>query len=219
MAIKTIQPDVFEMGAKTDRPKHDHSVPPIRVQTHTNNILTACGLTVVPMVAFTSIALAFVFANTIRNQGCSFDNLCPTAGLINATSEAYYDVDFSATSLVFIASWSSTISFALVGSLMSMYAYLAATQMLHHPDLATRDGNSLSPYQLSLIIRVLSAEVLSLWSLIRPSGRKTLRRIINQGEYPPVSPRPLRRSVMVFGLALLGWCVLASNLFNVVLAD
>ncbi|KAJ8112531.1 hypothetical protein OPT61_g5117 [Boeremia exigua] len=176
MARKAAQADVFEMSSKRSRPATDGYTPPVRISTHTHNILVACGLIVLPMIIFTSVALAFVFSNTVSNEGCSFDNLCPTAGLINTTSNAYYYVDFSATSLVFISSWSSTISFTLVGVLMSIYAYSVAAQMLHHPNFAPHHRDSPSPYQLSLVIRVLNAEILSLWSLLQPSGRKILRR-------------------------------------------
>jgi hypothetical protein len=204
--------DVFEMSTKPARPKSGGYGPAIGVQAHTHNILLACGLIVVPMVAFTSVVLAFVFANIVSNQGCSFNDLCHTAGLINATSNTYYYVDFSATSLIFISSWSSTVSFALVGVLMSMYAYSIAAQMLHHPNLAPQLGNSMSPYQISLILRVLNAEILSLWSIVQHSGRKALPRTSNQKIHYPVSPNPLRRSVVVFSLALFGWYVSARKL-------
>ncbi|KAF1364665.1 hypothetical protein EJ07DRAFT_151120 [Lizonia empirigonia] len=205
MAHKTAQADVFEMSSKQARPKTGDYTPAVRISTHTHKILVACGLIVFPMIIFTSVVLAFVFSNTVSNQGCSFDDLCPAAGLINATSSTYYYVDFSATSLVFISSWSSTISFALVVVLMSMYAYSIAAQMLHHPDFAPQLGNGLSPYQLSLVIRVLNAEILSLWSLVQPLSRKTIRKTSGQEYHQAVSSRPLQRSAIVFGLTLFGW--------------
>lgn len=186
--------------------------PAVRISTYTCNILVACSLVVLPMIICTSVVLAFVFFNTVSNQGCSFDDLCPAAGLINATRSTYYYVDFSATSLVFISSWSSTISFAMVGVLMSMYAYFVAAQMLLNPDSATQLGTGLSPYQLSLMIRVLNAEVLSLWNLSQRLGRKALRKSSNQENHQAVSPGPLRKSVGVFVLALFGWYVSARKI-------
>ncbi|KAH6633296.1 hypothetical protein C7974DRAFT_169050 [Boeremia exigua] len=214
MANKTAQAEIFEMSSKQARPKTGGYTPAVRISTHTHNILVACSLIVLPMIIFTSVALAFVFSNTVSNQGCSFDDLCPTAGLINTTSSNYYYVDFSATSLVFISSWSSTISFALVGVLMSMYAYSIAAEMLHRPDFSPQHGNAMSPYQLSLVIRVLNAEIFSLWNLVQPLGRKTLRKTSGQEYHQEVSSRPLRRSLVVFGLALFGCvCIQAADTY------
>jgi hypothetical protein len=207
MAHNNARPNTFKMRSERALPKPGGYTPAVRISAHTHDILVACSLIVVPMILFTSVSLALVFSNTSSNQGCSFDDLCPTAGLINATSNNYYYVDFSATSLVFISSWSSTISFALIGILINVYAYSVAAQILHHPDLAPQHGNSLRPFQLSLMLKVLNAEVLSLWSLLQPLGRKSLRKTNDQESHQTISPRPLRRSLVVFGVALFGWYV------------
>jgi hypothetical protein len=212
MANKTAQADAFEMSLKQARPKNAGYTPAERISTHTQNILMSCSLVVLPIGIFTSVVLAFVFLNTVSNQGCSFDDLCLAAGLINATSNSYYYVDFSATSLVFISSWSSTISFAMVGVLMSMYAYSVAAQMLYNPDSAPQLGHGLSPYQLSLLLRVLNAETLSLWGLSQPLGQKALRKTNGQEDRQRVNSRPLQKSVAVFGLALFGWYVCARSI-------
>jgi hypothetical protein len=129
------------------------------------------------MVIFTSAFVVFVSADTVNNPGCSLEDLCATAGLLNATSKSSYYVDFSATSLIFISSWSSTVSFALVGVLMTMYGYSIAAQLLRASASEQKSGTGLTPYQISLLIWTLGAEMLALWELSQPKGRRALRRL------------------------------------------
>jgi hypothetical protein len=58
-------------------------------------------------------------------------SLCPYLDTPGPANSLYHYVDFPAGRLAFILSSSSTISFALVGVLMSMYGYVDASQILH----------------------------------------------------------------------------------------
>jgi hypothetical protein len=172
-------------------------------RVHIRNILIACSLVVLPMVVFTSAFLVFVFANTVNNPGCSFEDLCATSGLLNATSKSSYYVDFSATSLVFISSWSSTVSFALVGVLMTMYGYSIAAKLLGASASEQKYATGLTPYQISLLIRTLGAQMLVLWELSQPTGRRALRRLKSREGYSATTDA-LRKAAAVLCLSVLG---------------
>jgi hypothetical protein len=167
------------------------------------NISVAWFIVVLLPVAFTSVFLVFVFANTVNNPWCSFEDLCATLGLLNATSKSSYYVDFSVTSLVFTTSRSSTIGFALVGVLMTMYGYSIAAQLLWESASEQRTGTGLTPYQISLLIRTLGAEMLALWELSEPKGRRALRRVRSKKEQP-VSPAALRKAAAILCLDVFG---------------
>jgi hypothetical protein len=128
------------------------------------------------------VFLIFVFANMVYNPGCLFEDLYATAGLLNATSKSSYYIGFSAMSLMFMSSWSSTTSFALVGALMTMYGYSVSAQLLPESALEQRSGTGLTPYQISLLIRTLGAEMLALWELLQPNGQRVLRRVRSKKE-------------------------------------
>ncbi|KAF2744677.1 hypothetical protein M011DRAFT_408147 [Sporormia fimetaria CBS 119925] len=132
---------------------------------HASKIVLSCSLIVLPLVAFTVALLWIVFRNLVDQTPCPFPDLCPGSDLLNATDKQYYYVDFSATRLAFLASLSSSISFSLVGVVMSMYAYIIAKDLL---SVSTSPGPSEqlpSPYQTSVLIRLLNAELLMLWEI------------------------------------------------------
>jgi hypothetical protein len=122
---------------------------------------------------------------------------------MNATSKSSYYVDFPATSLVFISSWSSTISFALVGLLTTMYGYCIAAQLLRKSVSERKTGTGLTPYQTSLTIRALGADMLALWELSQPKGRKALRRVTFSGG-ESAKPLALRKATVLSCLGVLG---------------
>jgi len=168
-------------------------------------LLTSC-LVITPMIAFTSIILGFVFMNIVDNFGCSPDYLCSGNGLMNRTSKYYYYVDFPAASLGFISSLSSTVSFTLVGVLMPMFAYTIAAQLIRTSSNQDERETLLSPYQTSLMMRVLNAEILSLWELSsQPVGRRALRISKHAEDLDRREKKPtmLRKSALVFILCIL----------------
>lgn len=124
-----------------------------------------CFLVTVPMLVFTIVLIWIVLAHSLDQASCPYSDLCPGTDLINATTGSDYYVDVPAGQLTFIASWSSTISFILIGPLMTLFAYSTARQLQNY----TQSEDSLkllpSPYQTSLLIRVLNAEQLPLWDI------------------------------------------------------
>ena len=79
-------------------------------ETENRNIILLCLLITMPMAAFTATILWLVFRYKIDHMQCAYQELCPKDGLNNSTNNANnYYVDFPATRLIFIASWSSTV--------------------------------------------------------------------------------------------------------------
>jgi hypothetical protein len=122
------------------------------------------------MLASSIAILYIVFANLIEG-GCPTQELCSGSDLVNTTSKGYYYVDFPAARLAFVSSWSSTVSFALVGFFMTMFAYVNAATLLHASDNA--DQASLpTPHQMSVLLKVMNAEMLVLYTLAMSKLKK-----------------------------------------------
>jgi hypothetical protein len=164
----------------------------------TRKILFICSLIVVPMVAFTTTILWLIFGNLIGAAVCPYPDLCPALSATNGTDslDNYY-VDFPAARLVFIASWSSSLSLTLVAALMSIYSYATAAQFrqISGPNPPTKTLPT--SYQTNLLFRILNAELMTLFGLFRLKFQQVFwDRKRNEGarEQSPL----LRSSIIVF---------------------
>ncbi|KAF2195565.1 hypothetical protein K469DRAFT_649646 [Zopfia rhizophila CBS 207.26] len=137
---------------------------------HTRKIILQCLLVTTPMLASSIIVLYIVYAQLIE-EGCPSQELCPGPNLTNVTLKTHYYVDFPAARLAFISSWSSTVSFALVGFLMAIYAYTNAATLLDASENADQESLP-SPHQMSVLLRILNAELIVLYSLATSKLRK-----------------------------------------------
>jgi hypothetical protein len=143
------------------------TMPSFNLQAHSRHILLASSVVVVPLVTFTVVILVLVFANLASHLDCPYGEICAQSPFINATKASHYYVDFPVTRLVFVSSLSSTISFALVGALMSTYAYCAAGRLTKASVSPNQNKCLSTSYHTSLLIRLLNADYLSLWELSR----------------------------------------------------
>jgi hypothetical protein len=176
------------------------NMPLFTLQPHTKHILLASSLVVVPMVTFTTVLLVLVFDNLADHLHCPHKDICPETPAVNVTSSSHYYVNFPATRLVFVSSLSSTISFALVGALMSIYAYCAAG-ILTQASVSPNQIKCLpTSYQTSLLIRILNADYLSLWELSRQPFQSSTKA---KCHVKTTKPTILRTSIMVLCLAVL----------------
>ncbi|KAI8932959.1 hypothetical protein NX059_010428 [Plenodomus lindquistii] len=144
------------------------------LQQYKKQIIFMSLLVVLPMTAFTMVILVLVFDNLAKDLNCPIAALCPAPPLINVTSSSHYYVDYPATRVVFVSSWSSTVSFALISAIMVLCAYSSAAQLIKASSSSHANVDLPSPYQLSLLIRILNVEYLSLWTYLR--GKVALRR-------------------------------------------
>ncbi|KAF1971268.1 hypothetical protein BU23DRAFT_570044 [Bimuria novae-zelandiae CBS 107.79] len=128
-------------------------------------IAISCAWVVLPMTVFTAVVLWMIFHHKIAPSVCPNPDMCLTAAELNNSISGAYIVDFSAAHLVFIASWSSTVSFMLTGVLMTLHGFSLARRWLR----TTQSGDSYlcpTPYQTSLTLRLINAEglVLGCWA-------------------------------------------------------
>jgi hypothetical protein len=179
------------------------NMPSFTLQPHTKHILLASSIVVIPMVAFTTVLLVLVFDNLADYLHCPHEEICPESPAVNHTSSSHYYVDFPATRLVFVSSLSSTISFALVGALLSIYAYCAAARLTKASVSANQNKCLPTSYQTSLLVRLLSADYLSLWELWRGPFRSGTKAKCHA---TAAKPTILRASIVVFCLAIFARC-------------
>ncbi|KAF2465375.1 uncharacterized protein BDR25DRAFT_346241 [Lindgomyces ingoldianus] len=128
----------------------------------TKIILVSC-IVALPMIVFSIVILVLTFGYRMGKITCPYPELCPA---MNQTSSTHYYVDYSATQLVFIASWSSTISLSLISMLMFLFSFTVAQHILRWSGGEDVKPSELpTPYQLSLLIKVLNGELLALWDV------------------------------------------------------
>jgi hypothetical protein len=163
-------------------------------RTHRKRILAGCALVAVPMVVFTIAVLALVFSNILENTACPHREICPEQPLVNITSKSNYYVDCPAARLVWISSFSSTVSFALIGVIMSMFAYHSAAQLLAASSQPNETKRLPSPYQTSLLLRILSSDYFSIWDTILYSRSKSSQRAGKKAK----SSRDQRKKTLLF---------------------
>jgi hypothetical protein len=127
------------------------------------------------MVAATIALLSIVFSNMVDLNHCPYSDLCPYTNGTGPANKYYYYVDTSVGLVAFISSFSSSISFTLVAAMMTLYGYIVAR---HMTDVSTvYDGESEMPsaYGLSMVIRLLNAEMVVLWDMFVQVYRKAMR--------------------------------------------
>lgn len=172
-------------------------------------IIFSSTLIILPMTSFTITVIYVVFANSISqtNSTCPVPELCPGVDSMNKTAKTNFYIDFSPGRLAFISSLSSTISFALISVMMTIYAYFTASLLLKCSEDGEQraNGNLPSPYQTSVLLRVLNADLLVLmevgWNKIKETFWSKERKINLESRKSFVSL--VQRSVLTLGSCLL----------------
>lgn len=126
------------------------------------DILLACLTATLPMIFLSVATLYIVFHYRIDDTVCQLQELCPQ---LNQTSSDVYLVDFSATTLTTIASWSSSISLTLTAVLMFLFSYPIAAHFIRSSQ-TTKYTELPTPYQLNLLIGSLGASLLTIWQFV-----------------------------------------------------
>jgi hypothetical protein len=112
----------------------------------------------IPMLLFSACLLGLVFHNSVSPPSSAFEGQ-DEAGI--------YYVNLSATSLIFIASWSSSLAPVLTGFALKLISYPLASDFLRSAK-SSKAEQLPTPYQLALILRFLNGGgVGALWSWIK----------------------------------------------------
>jgi hypothetical protein len=126
-------------------------------------IFASLALIVVPMMGLASLLLGLVLSNNVdkpadRSSGSLTLNLRS-----EFDADAYY-VDFNPTTLVTIASWSSTVAPLLAVSAMILVSFPLAQSLKANSQMS---GSELpTPFQFSLLLDSLSAGITPLWNAL-----------------------------------------------------
>lgn len=128
------------------------------------------------MVAFTITILTIVFSHTIDLDECLQHDLCPFNDTSSSANSSDYYVDFPVGRLAFVSSLSSTISFAMVAAIMSLYTYVVACQLLQASELDHEHATLPTPREASNLIRLLNAEIILLLEMMQSCYRRIARQ-------------------------------------------
>ncbi|KIX00993.1 uncharacterized protein Z518_10059 [Rhinocladiella mackenziei CBS 650.93] len=171
---------------------------------------------VIPMLGLGALALGLVLAHEVQqdpDQSSAGTLLFDQASELD--SDSYY-VDFNPTTLVTIASWSSTVAPLLTICAMALASYPIVNQLKANSQMAGSDLPT--PFQLSMLLETLTGEITALFSLVAYRSWSHTEKIT-----------PHVRTVLILltvftalGYAIAGvdtWLHLVMEAVNVELAD
>jgi hypothetical protein len=136
------------------------------------DILFSVTIIVVPMVILTALLLGLI----IQNQVPQTYSALPGVPDPLATESSAFLVDFSATRLLTVASWTSTVASLLPSFVMVLVSYPVARAILNASKKKNTDDLP-TPYQLSMLFGVLSGSIGSLWNWFKYRGWKKRERV------------------------------------------
>ena len=118
----------------------------------------------IPMFVFSVVLLGLVYHFRVSHGRVPFSNLDYPQ---SQDETGVYYVNFGATSLIFVASWSCSLAPALVGFALTMFSFPVAHNYLQHTRKQCKTG-LLTPYQLSIVLRQLTGGSLgALWAWVK----------------------------------------------------
>ncbi|KAF8847558.1 hypothetical protein BDZ45DRAFT_733530 [Acephala macrosclerotiorum] len=123
-----------------------------------------------PLIAFSIVILWFIFyyrVITERSRSASSD-LQTTP---NENHASYYYINFSATTLLFITSWSSTVAPMLVGMIMTLSLF-PISKKLFKLSLSDNPRRLPTPNQFAILLGLSEGRILALWNYIRYTFRR-----------------------------------------------
>lgn len=121
-------------------------------------LLRECAILVLPMVIFSAILFGLVIAYQWHRRHAPVTGLELSAEF----SSTVFFIDYSASRLILVASWSSSTAFTLIGSFMKLLSYPLAADMIRNSSGPYLDMLP-TPDQLALLINLLDGKTGSLW--------------------------------------------------------
>ena len=167
-----------------------------RIHGAVKEAIIACLILILPMVALTAVFLGLVYAKLIRDR--SLDS--PLALLLppSLSSGSAYLVNYSATRLITVSSWTSTATTLIMPSAMVLLSFPIA-RSLRKSSAQEEHADLPSPYQLNLIIGMLGGGFSSLWQFTMYTFWRGKHR----------NPKIVTITASVLGIfTILGWASL-----------
>lgn len=136
-------------------------------------LLLHLSLSTLPLIAFTAILLGLVYyySKLFAQSGSVVDLSLDTS----FTSNTIY-VHLSATRLILVASWSSSVALPIMGSLLTLTSYIVAADMIwssqrgYHVLLPT-------PSQIAILTDLLDAKHMAILTWLASFWRKDDRKV------------------------------------------
>jgi len=121
----------------------------------------AAAALILPMLLLTALLLALVCGHQMPDHSSTYSYNNETELPLGSA----YFVNYSPTTLVYIASLSSTLATVLVSAAMILYSYSLARSMALESD-ANNASKLPSPFQLQLLIRMVDGRLAALGSYL-----------------------------------------------------
>ncbi|KAI1319959.1 hypothetical protein F5Y16DRAFT_390454 [Xylariaceae sp. FL0255] len=115
------------------------------------NIFTAAAIVILPMLTFNAVLLGLIFRYRVTHRASINENL--QSPVTNGETGVYY-VNLSATVLIFISSWSSSLGPLLLGFLMTLASYPLARR--YWSDIRQQKPLLPTPFQFALSLKLIN---------------------------------------------------------------
>ncbi|OAP64018.1 hypothetical protein AYL99_03245 [Fonsecaea erecta] len=157
-----------ELRESYDPPMHSEKVPasgepPKRLEGAIADIIWALMCLSLPMLVLTGIFIGLVYGYEVSNSPEDAANLL---GISSARNKSAYYVDFSATRLITVSSWTSTVTSLTSAFVMVLTSYPLAKDYIKRSNLGQVDTLP-TVYQFKLIIGLLGGGIGPLWSWLQ----------------------------------------------------
>lgn len=164
-----------------------------RLSGRYGSIFLSVSVITLPMLTFSAVLLGLVMKYRVQYTSGPYANL-ELQGF--AYRSGSYYVDLSATFLIFVASWSSSVATIAGGFMTALAAYPIAKK---YAGLVEREQTNklLTPYQLALAVRLLDGGGIgALWEWLKYAFKGKSRR---QNQSPALK---LTSSIALLGTVL-----------------
>lgn len=143
-------------------------------------IWLASTMVILPMVVLSMLFVGLIYAYQMPDLS-SFYSI--NNGTALPLGSAYY-VDYSSTTLVYLASISSTLATLLISAAMLLYSFSVAHNIARKSD-QNAPLDLPTPYQLGLLIRLIEGRLIVLWTYVQyvfgsKQRRTTLAPVLRQ---------------------------------------
>ncbi|CVK96692.1 uncharacterized protein FMAN_11022 [Fusarium mangiferae] len=136
--------------------------PTARIRGVVREIWLACIISSIPLIAFSALLLGLVFHYQVIPKNPNSPSFQSAA---SADSNVIY-VDFPATTLIIVASWSSTMAPLILPFLLTLVSFPVSRTLIQASQSGDRTRQP-TPRQYALILRIMSnASLSALWSCI-----------------------------------------------------
>ncbi|KAF5684310.1 hypothetical protein FCIRC_4014 [Fusarium circinatum] len=136
--------------------------PTTRIRGVVKEIWVACLISSIPLIAFSALLLGLVFHYQVTPKSPNSPSFQSAA----STDPNVIYVDFPATTLIIVASWSSTMAPLILPFLLTLVSFPVSRTLIQASQSNDRTKQP-TPRQYALILRIMSnASLSALWSCI-----------------------------------------------------